>query len=155
MFCVLLVDCAHLQNHPSLPASWSGPSAGAPPAAPCLRSTRWASARETCAGCCCTSQLCCGCKTEAVKQKQQQRNKFIKYVNKQNSCIKNYNVTKYTYKSIKHLIEHRPQTPPVNCAVVCLLLENLRGQILWGKWQERVNPCLIINTNMFLVDFLC
>lgn len=67
-------------------------------------------------------------------------------MNKQQSCTKRHKVTDLTYKSIKHLVEHGSQTPPVNCAVVCLLLENLGGQILWGKQQERVNTCLTIIT---------
>lgn len=62
----LTFSCAHLQSHPSLPASWCGPSAGAPQAVPCLSLTHWAWAQEPCAGCCCTSQLCCDCRTGAV-----------------------------------------------------------------------------------------
>lgn len=49
---------AHSQSRPLLPASWCAPSAGAPPAAPCQRLTRWASEPVFCAGYCCTSQLC-------------------------------------------------------------------------------------------------
>ena len=35
-----------------------------------------------------------------------------------------------TYQSVEHLVEHRSQAPPVHGAVVRLLLENLRGQVL-------------------------
>lgn len=132
-------SCAHLQNHPSLPASGSGPSAGAPRAAPCRSSTRWAWARETCAGCCCTSQLCFDCRTGAVKQKQQEQIKFIQCANEQQSHTCRYKGRDLTYKSVEHLVEDRSQTPPVNCAVVRLLLENLWGQVLHGKRRGRVN----------------
>lgn len=48
-------------------------------------------------------------------------------------------VADYTYESVEHLVEHRSQTPPVNCAVVRLLLEDFWGQVLWGK--QKVNTC--------------
>ena len=31
------------------------------------------------------------------------------------------------YQAIEHLIEHGPQTPPVNGAIIRLLLQHLRG----------------------------
>lgn len=153
-------SCAHLQNHPSLPASGSGPSAGAPRAAPCRSSTRWAWARETCAGCCCTSQLCFDCRTGAVKQKQQEQIKFIQCANEQQSHMCRYKGRDLTYKSVEHLVEDRSQTPPVNCAVVRLLLENLWGQVLHGKRRERVNTSQTITTGGVCVcgesrDLLC
>lgn len=81
MLCVL-----NLQSHPSLPASWCSPSAGAPRAAPFLRLTHWVWAQETCAGCCCTSQLCCDCRTGAVKQKSKNNN--LSLLNPWPSCTK-------------------------------------------------------------------
>ena len=82
----------------------------------------------------------------AVRQKQQQQIKFIQCANERQSHTRRYKGRDLTYKSVEHLVEDGSQTPPVNCAVVRLLLENLRGQVLHGKRRERVNTSQTIIT---------
>lgn len=123
IFCVL-----NLQSHPSLPASWCGPSAEGPPAAPCPRSTHWVWALEPCAGCCCTSQPCCDCRTVAVVQKVRAN---VKVMALQANCSRRCQTCRTcTYQSVEHLVEHGSQTPPVDGAVIGLLLQDLRSQVL-------------------------
>lgn len=149
---VHVVKSRHLQNHPSLPASWCGPSAGAPPTVPCRSSTRLAWAPAPCAGCCCTSRLCCDCRTAAVKQKQRQTSLFATQTERAIRTCR-HKVTDSTYKSIEHLVEHRSQAPPVDGAVVRLLLENLWGQVLRGE-QRQNSQCKSSNSNLSSTAFL-
>lgn len=58
---------------------------------------------------------------------------------------------KCTHQSIEHLVEHRSQTPPVHCAVVRLLLEDLRSQVLRAKRQQ----CQNVSQQMLVHVFIC
>ena len=48
-----------------------------------------------------------------------------------------------THQAVDHLVEHGPQTPPVHGAVVRLLAQHLRSQVLlggtdaWGDMERR------------------
>lgn len=55
----------HLQSPLCSPAAWSCPSAAGPPADASPRWKCWVSAAAACSGCCRTSPLCSGCRTEA------------------------------------------------------------------------------------------
>lgn len=69
------------------------------------------------------------------RRKQAQLGKFIwSTAELQHAALKLQIVT---HQSVEHLVEHWSQTPPVHCAVVRLLLEDLGGQILWRKQQKK------------------
>lgn len=57
----------YLQSPQRSPVSWCGLSAAGPPAGVWLHWKYWVSAAEACSGCCRTSLLCYGCRTEAAE----------------------------------------------------------------------------------------
>lgn len=124
---------ADLQSRRWPPAGCSDPSAAAPPAAPCRRWTRWASAPAPCAGCCCTSPPCCGCRTAAEGDGQPVSGRFSREEQKAAETGQSE-----THESVEHLVQNRAQTPPVHGPVVRLLLQNLWSQVLGN--QSVTNP---------------
>lgn len=73
--------------------------------------------------------LCCVATVERRLQRKSARGEFSLILSVNTAKVKFSGVT---HESVEHLVEHGAQTPPVHGAVVRLLLQNLRGQILSG-----------------------